>query len=182
MPQPMPTRRAMVLLAASCVTGAWAQGTARESAVKAAFLYKFGGFVEWPAGSFSRPDDPMVIAVLANDAVAADLEQIVASRPVEGRPVAVRRVREGDPLAGVHVLMVGGNREGRLREAAAAAPGPVLVVAEFDGALYRGAVLNFVVDGGRVRFAASLSAAEQRGLRLSARLLAVAQSVEGRGR
>ncbi|WP_167772833.1 YfiR family protein [Ramlibacter humi] len=180
----MPTRRrTLVLLAAACAgPAAWAQGAARESAVKAAFLYKFGAFVEWPAGTFAKPDDPLVIAVLASEAIAADLEQIVASRPAEGRPVAVRRVREGEPLAGAHVLMVGGSREGRLREAAAAAPGPVLVVAERDDALRSGAVLNFVTDGGRVRFTASLPAAEQRNLRLSARLLAVAQTVEGRAR
>jgi hypothetical protein len=153
----------------------------RDSAVKAAFLYKFPGFVDWPAGTFARPDTPLVIGVAGNDAVATDLEQIVAGRPPDGRPVSVRRLREGEAAA-VHVLLVGAGREARVRETVAAVPGPVLVVTEQDNGLQFGSVLNFVVEDGRVRFAASQAAAEARGLRLSARLLAVAQSVDGRTR
>jgi len=155
---------------------------ARESAVKAAFLYRFAGFVEWPSGVLGRGDDPLVIGVWGNDAVAADLEQLAAVRTQEGRPVVVRRLREGDPLAGVHVLMLGATRDQRLRELAASATGPVLVVTEQEHGLRLGGVLNFVTEEGRVRFAASIPAAEARGLRLSARLLALAQSVEGKPR
>ena len=49
-----------------------------ESSVKAAFLYKFTGFVDWPQGTFERPNDVLVIGVLGSDAVASDLEQMVA--------------------------------------------------------------------------------------------------------
>lgn len=153
-----------------------------ESAVKAAFLYKFTGFVEWPPGTFQRSDDALVIGVLGNDAVAADLEQMVAGRNVDGHAVGVRRLRDGDTLRGLHVLFIGAGREAKVRELVLATPGPVLVVTEQEAGLRLGAVLNFVSDGGRVRFAASLTAAEARGLRLSARLLAVAQSVEGHAR
>jgi hypothetical protein len=159
---------------------AWGQ-VARESAVKAAFLSKFPDFVEWPAGTFQRPDGPLVIGVFGNEPVASDLEQILAARPGEGRPVLVRRLREGDVAPGVHVLMIGATREARVRELAQAAVGPVLVVTEQEAGLRLGGVLNFHSDAGRVRFSASLPAAEARNLRLSARLLAVAQSVE-RGR
>jgi len=153
----------------------------RESAVKAAYLYRFAGFVEWPpAAQQRRPDDPLVIAVLGDDDVAADLEQVVAGRTVEGRPVATRRLREGEPAQGVHVLLVGTMREARLREVVAAVGGPVLVVTQQEGGLRAGGVLNFSSEGGRVRFSASLGSAAARGLKLSARLLAVAQAVEGR--
>ncbi|WP_049871257.1 YfiR family protein [Ramlibacter tataouinensis] len=154
----------------------------RESAVKAAFLFKFPAFVEWPAGSFRTPDHPVVIGVLGNDAVASDLEQLAASRHLDGRPVTVRRLAEGEPPAGVHLLFVGATTPARLRESVAAAAGPVLVVAEQEGGLRAGAVLNFTQEEGRVRFGASLAAAEARGLRLSSRLLAVASAVEGRTR
>jgi hypothetical protein len=153
-----------------------------ESAVKAAFLSKFGGFVEWPAGTLARPEDPMVIGVAGNDAVASDLEQIVNSQRAGARPLALRRVRDEASAAGVHVLFIGAGREARVRELAAAVRGPVLVVTEQDDGLRLGGMLNFVVDDGRVRFTASVPAAEARGLRLSARLLSVAQSVEGRAR
>jgi hypothetical protein len=173
---------ASLCLAGALAVPAWAQdaGAQRESAVKAAYLYRFAGFVEWPAGTLRRPDEPLVIGVLADEAVAADLEQVVAGRTIDGRPVTARRLREGEPVAGVHVLLLGTLREARLREVLATVPGPVLVVTEQEGGLRAGGVLNFSSDGGRVRFSASLASAAERNLKLSARLLAVAQSVEGR--
>ena len=172
-------------LALACAVAALAQPAApanRESAVKAAFLYKFAAFVEWPAGTFARADVPLVIGVLGDEAVAADLEQIVAGRTLDGRPVAVRRLREGEPAEDLHILLLGPGREPRVRELAAAVPGAVLVVTEQDNGLRLGGVLNFSTDAGRVRFSASPAAADARGLRLSARLLAVAKAVEGRAR
>ncbi len=172
-------------LAPFCLSfAAWAQPlpTQRESAVKAAFLYKFGSFVEWPAGTFQRPDTPFVIGVAGDEAVATDLEQLVAGRTLDGRPVVTRRVgADAASLAGVHVLFCG-LRGDRLRELLAAAAGPVLVVTDHDAGLRLGGIINFLSEGGRVRFSVSLAAAEARALKLSARLLAVAQDVEGRAR
>lgn len=155
---------------------------ARESVVKAAFLYKFGSFVDWPAGSFKSPQEPMVIGVLGDEVVAEELEQLSAGRNVEGRPLRVRTLRDGEAPGPVHILFIGSMRPSRLRDLLAATPGPVLVVTQQEGALAAGSVINFVADGARVRFDASVASAEARGLRLSARLLAVARNVEGRPR
>ncbi len=164
------------------VSAAWAQspGAARESAVKAAFLYRFAGFVDWPAGTFQRPDQPLVIGVSGDDEVAADLEQILGERFIDGRPVVARRLAEGAPVSGIHILFLGNRRESRLRELIATATGPVLVVTAVPNALALGSVINFSGEAGRVRFSASLASAEARNLKLSARLLEVAQIVEGR--
>ncbi len=95
-----------LLLALGCAAllvaaGAQAQalGAVRESAVKAAYLYKFGSFVEWPPGTFRSPAARLVIGVYGDDAVASELEQIAQGREVEGHPVRVLRVRERDDLA-----------------------------------------------------------------------------------
>lgn len=154
----------------------------RESAVKAAFLYKFGSFVDWPTGTFARPDSPFVIGVMGDDAVAVDLEQLVAGRTLEGKPVVARRV--SDPATSdFHVLFLGKQRgDARVREALAQVKGPVLVVTDLENGLRAGSVINFSADEGRVRFSISLAAAEARSLKLSARLLAVAQAVEGTAR
>jgi hypothetical protein len=178
------TTAAVLALVMLCATLATAQTTApaRESTVKAAFLYKFGSFVDWPAGAFSGPDEPFVIGVAGDDAVAADLEQLARGLAVQGRPVQTRRVRDAQSAAGVHILFVGNMREGRLRDLLPPSPAPVLVVTEQDGALRLGSSINFSSEGGRIRFSASPAAAEARGLRLSSRLLDVAQTVEGRGR
>ena len=176
----------VLLLAAMASSGslacAQAPVAAREGAIKAAFLFKFAAFVDWPAGTLARPDDPVVIGVAGSDSIAADLQQIAAARPGDARPITVRRLPDANGWAGIHVLFIGAGREARVRDVAAQARGPVLVVTEQDDGLRLGGALNFVVDEGRVRFTASPAAAQDRGLRLSSRLLALARSVEGRNR
>jgi hypothetical protein len=171
---------AILLAVAACCAAAQAVGPARESAVKAAFLYKFGSFVEWPPGTFRSPAAPFVIAVYGDEAVASELEQITAGRNVEGHPVQVKRVRDAEEVGTPQVLFAGGVRERRVREVLAAARGPVLTVTDGPFAAQPGPVLFFLPEEGHVRFGASLTAASKRGLRLSAKLLAVAQEVEGR--
>lgn len=152
----------------------------RESAVKAAFLMKFGTFVEWPPQAF-RGAEPLVIGVLGDDAVYADLEQLVQDRSVNGRPILARRLREPPgPGDRVHILFLATQSESRLRELLARTAGPVLVVTQAESGLAQGAALNFVLESGRVRFEASPRAAEGRALKLSSRLLAVARAVEER--
>lgn len=168
--------------AAPAVHAQTAPSTLRESAVKAAFLFKFGSFVEWPAGTFGTSREPLVIGVLGDDAVADELESLTQGRSIEGRSVKVRRLKDVDPDSAVHILFAGSQRPARLRELLHGVPGPVLVVTEQEGALRYGSVLNFMAEGPRIRFTASLASAEARGLRLSARLLEVAQAVEGRQR
>ncbi|RYZ06386.1 MAG: YfiR family protein [Comamonadaceae bacterium] len=169
-----------VLLAAAVQATSHSLGLARASAVKAAFLYKFGSFVEWPAGSFRTPGDTLVIGVFGDEALASELEQITQGRRIETHPIAVRRVRDAEEAAGAHILYAGGARESRARELVAAVRGPVLTVADVAGSGRGAPVLYFTEEEGRVRFGASLPAAAARGLKLSAKLLAVAQDVEGR--
>ena len=153
----------------------------RESAVKAAFLMKFGTFVDWPPEAFRRPDEPLVIGILGDDAVYADLEQLAQGRSVKGHPLVARRLRE-PPGQGerVHILFLATQNETRLRDLVARTPGPVLVITQTPGGLALGAALNFVLEDGRVRFEASPRAADGRGVKLSSRLLAVARTVEER--
>jgi hypothetical protein len=158
---------------------AQALGLAPESAVKAAFLFKFGSFVEWPAGTL-RAGEPLVIGVYGDEAVASELEQLTRGRSIETHPVTVQRVREGEEAAPLHILFAGGPREHRAREALNSVRGAVLTVADGPIGGRPGPVLHFTQEEGRVRFHASLSAAAARNLRLSAKLLAVAQQVEGR--
>lgn len=164
---------AVVALLVSCL----ALAQPREHEVKAAFLFKFPSFVEWPEAAMRG--GPIVIGVAGAEDVAAELQQIVPGRSVQGKPVVVRRLREGEPIAGVHVVFLGRAESARLREIVRIAPSqPVLIVCEWEGALEQGAVLNFLRGDGRVRFEVALDNAERRGLRISPRMLAVAQSVK----
>lgn len=151
-----------------------------EDRVKAAYLYKFAGYVEWPAKSFVRPDTPVTIAVIGSDPLVLELNQAVVGRTVNDRPIAVKRLKAGESLAGVHVLFIGKAESGRLNQLAQTAQSrSILTVTDSEGALAQGSVINFVVADRRVRFEVALDSAEKSGLRLSSRLLAVAQQVRG---
>lgn len=177
-------RIACVVLSAAVVSVVWntsllAAVSAPESSIKAAFLYKFLAYVEWPADSFSSASDPIVIGVLRNEAVAQALREIAAD-DASPRPVIVYSLQEPEALEKLHVLFVGRSAEGSLeRVVRLAHEHSILTVSETNRARAQQCVLDFVVVDGRVRFAASLSAANQAGVRLSSRLLAVAEAVDG---
>lgn len=153
-------------------------GTEAEYQVKAAFLYKFLSFVEWPAAVFRHGDAPIVIGVLGAEPLAEELSRVVVSRTVNGRTVTVRRISGGDPVSDLHVLFVGRTQGARLSAIVAAAPGQaLLVVTESTDGLSAGSIINFLVVDDRVRFDVALYRAEQTGLRISARLLSVARKV-----
>lgn len=177
----------MTILVAACLTAPGVQAQADESGdatlerrVKAAFLFKFASFIDWPPDAFAQADSPIRIAVMGDDAMAQDVLEASMNRTVEGRRVEVRPIAAGDTLDGVNILF--------LRDAAAARlggsiadlePRAILVVTESAGGLRRGSVINFVLDGGRVRFDISLDEAARRGIRLSSRLITVARQVLG---
>lgn len=147
-----------------------------EHQVKAAFLYRFLSYIEWPAESLDAAPAPLVIAVLGADEVHAELHALVAGRQAQGRPLVVRRLKEGERPARAHLVFVG-------RRAAAALPGLAgvhgqFLVADWPGALEQGAMVNFVPVDGRIRFEAAPDMAERRGLRISSRMLAVALRVK----
>jgi hypothetical protein len=174
---------AAVLLAPLMATRAVAQERPEqvERQVKAAFLYKFGGYVTWPEGTFQRPDSPVVIAIAGADALADELAKVVAGRTLGERPLTVRRIARPDAASGAHILFVGNGAGARLAEFTDYGRGkPMLVVSESDGQWPPGCVINFVLVENRVRFDVSLAAAEQNGLKLSALLLSVARQVRGR--
>jgi hypothetical protein len=152
-----------------------AGATGDERRVKAVFLYKFVPYVSWPSGS--TDGDPFVIGATSAD-MAREVAEVTAGRVLEGRSIVVRYVREGDPTAGLRLIFVGAAEASRLGAIAAQTRGqPILLVTEVNGGLDRGAVINFLLSEGRVRFEVSLPAAESRRLVISSRLLKVAEQV-----
>lgn len=146
--------------------------------VKAAYLLKFPGFVEWPAYAFASANSPFVIAVCGADDVYAEMRALALRHPVQGRRVALLRLRHPEPSTVTHLVFVGKDRSAQLPAWVAAYSGrPIVIVADTVGGLESGAALNFVEVGDRLRFEASPAAAEREGLRLSSRLLGVAERV-----
>ena len=168
---------AALLVALAALPGA-AQPGRLERQVKAAFLYKFAGYVDWPAGAFPDPSTPLRIGVCGDEAMVDELRRLVAGRTSGGRPVDVASVTGVEAPAGIHLLFVADGAAHRLDGwIEAARQHSVLVVTESPGALRRGSMINFVPRDGRVRFEVGLASAEKSGLQLSSRLLSVAQAV-----
>lgn len=171
----------VALAAWAAVAGAQAVTTASELSIKAAYLFRFAAYVEWPDESFADPDTPLTIAVFGSAKLADELRAITARRTVHGRDVAVRRIGESQSLDGVHIVFAGDADGEQLdRLAAEARKHAALLVTDAGDALDRGSVINFRAMDQRIRFEISLDAADTNRLRLSSRLLAVAEHVRPR--
>lgn len=173
-------RRVLACAAALCaVAPAAAQGTPdMERKIKAAFLYKFLDYTEFPAAAFAGASAPLVIGVVGADELAAELSRIVARRNVQSRTVTVKTFRDNEVPAGVHLLFVAGSDAARVRGVLKSVrPAPVLLVTEAENGLQQGSVINFKVVEERVRFDVSLEAADKNSIKLSSRLLTVANHV-----
>jgi hypothetical protein len=148
-------------------------------AVKAAFLFRFAAYVEWPDDAPAT--GPFVIAVAGEDPVAAQLDRLLHGKTVQGRPAVVRRVTLIQDLAGVQILYVGPRAFARarpLREAALTKP--ILIVTDDEHGLDGGGVINFIEVDRNVRFEISLVAADRSRLKIDSALLSVAARVERR--
>jgi hypothetical protein len=152
-----------------------AQPSFPEEAVKAVFLYRFAGYVQWPAEAAGRP---FTIAVLGADEVAAQLERLLPDHPIHDQPSSVRRISNLRQLGAAQMLYVGPGYTGDLRALIAPLRGrPVLVVTDQGDALDAGSTVNFLLEDQHVRFEVSLAAARRSGLAISSALLAVAERV-----
>jgi hypothetical protein len=182
-----PRRTGLLRLAAWCLlpallalAGATRAAAPAEREVMAAYLYKFGAFVEWPASSFARPDSPLLIGISGRDELADQLERMVAGRSINGHALAVRKLRHGDSPAGLHIMFIGARDQDAVAQMTDAVRGqPVLTVSDNAGAQAGPAMVNFVVAGQRLRFEVALPQVAQGRLRISARMLAAALRVEG---
>jgi hypothetical protein len=172
--------RAVLMIAIACASATFVQAAQFSvDAVKAAYLFRFAQYVEWPD---SAPHDaPFVIAVSGADEVAVHLERLLPGMTVHGRQAVVRRVTRTQELDGVHILFIGANAFGRTRALRARAiEKPILIVTENENGLDGGAVINFIEVERNLRFEISLNAADRSKLRVNSALLSVAARVERR--
>ena len=147
-----------------------------EYEVKAVYLLNFTKFIEWPPTAFETSTSPISICILGNDPFGNTLDQMVKGEFVNGRPVAVQRLKRPPPPKTCHILFSTGiDKESR----ELAEPGPgLLTVGEGASFLREGGMIGFVIENRRVRFDVNQAAAEKAGLKISSKLLAVARSVE----
>ena len=153
---------------------AWGQENALEVAIKATYLVKFAGFVEWPAATFESPSGPINICIVGNP-LAGIPDRAAAGQAVGQHPLAVRHIAAATRGAGCHIMFSAGVSQQSVDQAIEATRGePVLTVTEQpEGAAHKG-IVNFVVQSGHVRFEIDDREAARDGLRISSQLLSLA--------
>jgi hypothetical protein len=149
-----------------------------EHRVKAAFLYNFARFVDWPTNAFADADAPFVIGVFGDESMAQALEQTVKGKSIGTRAIQTRRIPDPTRINPCQILFIAQSETQQVAQVlAAVGRAPVLLVGESPGFVAAGGAIGFASDEGRVRFEANTAAAERSGLKISSKLLRLATSV-----
>ena len=152
-----------------------AQG-AGEYEIKAAFLYKFAGFVQWPD---NPANSPVCIGVVGQDPFGPALDEAVKGKKLNGRPFVVRRFRNGEAPPACQIVFVSSSERLQLRLILNRLPPAVLTVGDMPGFCESGGIIGFEVLDRRVHLQINLDAAQKERLQISSKLLSLAKLVAG---
>jgi hypothetical protein len=149
--------------------------TSRAYQIKAAFIFNFAQFTEWPADAFESKESPLVIGIVGTNPFDEFLEDTVRNEVVQGRRVTVEYYTRVTDIKTCHILYVGVSEAKRLDMIRDQLKGkPVLTVTDLENASLRGVIIEFVTNQNRIRFRINTQAAKAVNLTLSSKLLRVA--------
>lgn len=152
--------------------------SANEYQVKAAFLYNFAKFVDWPPSTFSDAKQPLDVCVYGRDPFGNALEDALLGKAIGERRIGLGRAMQFQDLAGCHVVFVSSPaRESTMDLANRLKGRPVLLVGESEGFAASGGAIQFTIEDNRVHFIINPDAADRAGLKISSKLLALAKIV-----
>jgi hypothetical protein len=150
-----------------------------EYQVKAAYLFNFVQFVEWPSAAFANSDAPICIGVLGEDPFGKALEETVRGETVQNRKLVVQRSRRVENLKDCHLVFISKSETERVSGILDDLdPVPVLTVSETQGFAQRGGIVNLYLTGNKVRFEINPAAARRKGLKISSELLSLGKIIE----
>jgi hypothetical protein len=175
-----PAGRAVLLLfILSCAIGfnGGAQGSApTEYQIKAAYIYNFARFVDWPTQAFAAPDAPMVIGVLGENVFGSSLQQIISGRKINGHDLQFEQINSVTAATNCQVLFISASEKSHLSKILGQLQGTsILTVSEADNFIGDGGMIYlFIDDQNKVRFQINNDAARKVGLTISSKLLSLA--------
>jgi hypothetical protein len=154
-----------------------AQAT-KEYEVKAAFLYNFVQFVEWPSDAFVDAQSPIVIGILGDDPFGASLDEIVRGEKVNNRSLVIQHYQRIEDIKDCQILFICQSENRRLEEIFPALKDrSILTVGDTDGFAKRGGMIRFVTEKNKIRFRINVEAAKAANLTISSKLLRLAEIV-----
>jgi hypothetical protein len=168
-------------LALAMAAAAWGEMAASPQEVKAAFIFKFTSYIEWPAESFRDSHSPLVIAAPEKSPIYPPLAMILKGKTYDGRPIRLAPyVWPADVPAGAHLALVDLSSRDDVEKTVAAirkAAPHAMLITSMEGMAKTGAMLNFITAGDRIRFEINLEEAKAAGLVISSKLLSLATIV-----
>jgi len=158
-----------------------AQDNPSEYQLKAAFVYNFAKFVDWPPNVYPKPESPFAICILGTDPFGSVIDDTLRGKTVADHPVVVRRDKELAAARRCQIIFVSASEKDRLPDILAGLKGAnALMVGDFEGFAAAGGAIELTLQDSRIRFAINPDAADGAGLRISSKLLALATIVRGR--
>jgi len=172
----------LLLLCAMGVRSVGAQdGGSGEYQIKAAFLFHFGEFVEWPAETFKDVNSPITYCTIGEDPFRGALDESLRAKAIGGHRARIQHLKNLDGVANCQVLFIGAAESKRDNSIVAKGKGNgVLTVGESQGFAEDGGMIEFCREGNKIRFEINLGAVSAAKLKMSARLLALAKTVIGK--
>jgi hypothetical protein len=156
-----------------------AQPVSKEYQVKAAFLFNFAQFVQWPESTFTNSAEPFNIGILGDDPFGPALEQMVRGESIHGHSFVIVRSRRVQDLEHCEIVFITKVERGHVGDDLARLSGKrILTVSELPGFASHGGDINFFLEGSKVRFEINPAAAQHDGLKISSQLLNLGKIVE----
>lgn len=170
------------LVAWSLLVALLSVGTARgddtqltESKLKAAFLFNFAKFVDWPPEAFADTNSPITIGILGDNPFGGNLEAIVRDKTINSRTIVVKAVSSVAGATNCQMLFIPASARSKVPEIISGlGKSSVLTIGDTDHFLETGGMINFVKEGNKVRFQINETAAKRAGLKISSKLLSLA--------
>jgi hypothetical protein len=151
-----------------------------EYQIKAAFLFHFGQFVEWPRDALKDADSPLTYCTIGEDPFHGSLDAALSGKTIGARVLRVQHFRQPQEIQGCQVLFVGAGEKKLIPAILAGVKGDsVLTVGESEHFVQDGGMIGFFLEENKIRFEINLEAAQKAKFRISSRLLALAKSVIG---
>jgi hypothetical protein len=171
--------RLALIVALGTMVPCCAQGpTADEYQVKAAYMYNFAKFVEWPALTFESPTQPIVFCVLGQTPLSQALQDAISGKVIDQRPLVFRQFNDCKQAGKCHILFVSTTDVRQLRHILDEIKTfHALTVGEAENFAHEGGIVRFVLESGRVRLEFNLDAAEEAKLLISSKLLSLGRTV-----
>jgi len=160
---------------------AWAEAASmNEYQMKAAFLFHFAQFVEWPEESYKDANSPLIYCTIGEDPFHGSLDAALNEKTIGARSFRVMHLKKPQELPGCQVLFIGAGEKKLLPAILASVRGDsLLTVGESEHFVQEGGMIGFLLEENKIRFEINLEAAQNAKLRISSRLLALAKSVIG---